>query len=616
MNKRITLFIFFHCFVFTSQVNAQSKQALRIEPANWWVGMNSPDLQLIVNAVDIKSYEPSINYPGVSIERKHEFSSKNYLALDLKISPQTKAGKFDIVFKNGKKTIKQPYTLLDREKTSVAQGLNESDFIYLLMPDRFSNGDVKNDSFLNMYQTRVFRDSMFQRHGGDIQGVINKLDYLQDLGVTALWLNPVQENNEHKESYHGYAITNHYQIDPRLGNNALYRKLSDELHKRNQKLIMDIVPNHIGDKHHIFLDIPDSNWFNWWPSFTRTNYRATIVHDEYSAESDKKRFTDGWFDRHMPDLNQRNPFVAKYLTQSYIWWVEYARLDAFRIDTYAYPDQNYLSNMAVELKNEYPNLVMFAEIWDHRVTTQAYFTTKYKYRGRFDSHLTSVVDFQTCFSIIDAVTKPQTWTDGLSRLYYTLADDYLYENPNLNVNFLDNHDVSRIFSLVGEDLNKWKAAIAMMMTMRGMPSIYYGTEILMKNYADPDGKVRSDFPGGWSKDPVNKFDASGRNVQENEAFDYMKNLANWRKSNITVQKGKFKHYVPEKQFYVYGRQTENETILVVCNLSDKAKTFNSKDYEELVKGQSTGKSVISHQPVKLSAFDVLPMTVEIIEIKH
>lgn len=616
MNRLINAFLLLVGFVFSSQAIAQQKQAIKIDPANWWVGMNNPDLQLLVYANDIQFFEPEIKYPGVSIERKHVFANKNYMALDLKIAPQTQAGTFDIVFKKDKKVIKKPYTMLAREKTTVAQGLNESDFVYLIMPDRFSNGDIKNDSFLNMYQKRVFRDSMFQRHGGDLQGVLNKLDYLQDLGVTALWLNPVQENDEHKESYHGYAITNHYEVDARLGTNAMYRKLSDELHKRNQKLIMDIVPNHIGDKHALFLELPDSNWFNWWPSFTRTNYRATIPHDFYAAESDKKRFNDGWFDRHMPDLNQRNPFVAKYLTQSYIWWVEYARLDAFRIDTYAYPDQNYLSNMAVDLANEYPNLFLFAEIWDHRVTTQAFYTTKYKYRGRFDSHLPSAVDFQICYSIIDAITKPQTWTDGLSRLYYSLADDYLYENPNLNVNFLDNHDVSRIYSVLGEDLKKWKAAMAMMMTMRGIPSIYYGSEILMKNYADPDGKVREDFPGGWPSDKVNKFDSKNRSITENDAFDYLKLLANWRKSNITVQKGKLKHYVPEKQFYVYGRQTANETILVVCNLSDKSKTFNSTDYQELVLGQTSGQSIINNKKIDLSSFDLPAMTVEIISIKQ
>lgn len=615
MTRKI-LYLFIGFFI-TSACWAQTPKGLRIDPANWWVGMNSTDLQLLIYGEKISAFELSLSYGGVSIKEKHTFPNPDYLAVDIQISKETKAGELLLNFKNGKKNFQVKYKLLEREKTPVAQGINESDFIYLIMPDRFANGDVKNDSFLNMNQKRVFRDSMFQRHGGDLQGVLNKLDYLNNLGVTSLWLNPVQENNEHKESYHGYAITDHYKIDPRLGTNELYRKLSDELHKRSMKLIMDIVPNHVGDKHYLFKSIPDSSWFHFWPKYTRTNFRATARHDPYTTSSEFKRFNEGWFDDHMPDLNQKNPFVARYLTQSYIWWVETARIDAFRIDTYAYPDQYYLANMSQELQNEYPNLFQFAEIWDHRVTTQAFFSTKYKYRGRFDSHLPSLIDFQVYFSILDALTKPQTWTDGLSRLYYTLADDYLYENANLNVNFLDNHDVSRYFSMVGEDLKKWKAGLAMMMTMRGIPSIYYGTEILMKNFANPDGKVREDFPGGWPKDKNNKFEKSGRSEIENEAFDYLTKLANWRKSNKTVQTGKYYHFIPEKQLYVYFRKSDNQVIMVVCNLSDTQKTIQSKNYQTSeFKHSSKGISVLNDKTIVLDEFTIEPMTVEIIQIDN
>lgn len=589
----------------------------RIDPAFWWAGMKNPNLELLVHHPEIGSAQVSLSYPGVRLAAVEPAKNKDFLYLSLVIDARVQPGTFPISFKLGKKTFEYQYELKARKspETASSRGVRPSDFIYLIMPDRFSNGDPTNDIVKGTNEASINRDSMYWRHGGDLQGVINKLDYLNDLGITAIWLNPVQENDQPKASYHGYAITDHYNIDSRLGNNALYLKLSEEAHRKGMKVVMDIVPNHIGDKHWLFKNLPDSNWVNWWPKFTRTNYRAPLLLDPYASQKEIDLFARGWFDTHMPDLNQRDPHLAKYLTQSYIWWAEYAGVDDFRIDTYSYPDQEYMAQMAADILLEYPGMNMFGEIWEHSVPIQSFFATQFKNRGNFDSKLPAVLDFQIYKAINEALTKPFNWTDGVSAIYYTLAEDLLYKHPHRNITFLDNHDLSRFYSVVGEDIRKFKMGIGFLLTMRGIPSMYYGTEVLMTGFSNPDGWVRMDFKGGWPGDTQDKFQSSGRSAAEQDAFSFTRTVANWRKKNTAVQNGKLMQFIPEKGVYVYFRYDANSTVMVVINTNDKKEKLGAAErFDEMLNGKRAGKDVINGNSKSLDNLELNPWEIVIIEL--
>ncbi len=594
----------------------KTNEIARIDPAFWWAGMNNPQLELLVYNPQIAQFKASINYPGVLLVKQDSVENKDYLFLSLVLDANVQPGKFPITFTSGKKKLTYTYELKQRTNRDLAKsrGVKTSDFIYLIMPDRFANGDPSNDIVKGTQEPSINRDSMYWRHGGDIQGAINKLDYLNDLGVTAVWLNPVQENDQPKTSYHGYAITDHYKIDSRLGSNDTYLKFVEESHKRGMKVVMDIIPNHIGNRHWLFRNLPEKSWVNEWKEFTRTNYRAPLAMDPYASQNELNIFHNGWFDYHMPDLNQKNPHVAKYLTQSYIWWAEYASVDDFRIDTYAYPDQTYMAQMSADILLEYPGMNMFGEIWEHTVPIQAFFAEKYKSRGNFDSKLPSVLDFQIYKAINEALTRPFGWTDGVSKIYYTVAEDALYAHPMRNVTFLDNHDLSRFYSVVGEDIRKYKMGLGFLLTMRGIPSIYYGTEILMTGFSNPDGWVRMDFKGGWTGDASNKFEASGRNEKENDAFNFTKKIAQWRKINTAVQNGKMMQFIPEKSLYVYFRYDQQSTVMVIMNANEKSEPLpNAARYDEMLKGKRSGTDVINGGSINLDKLELQPWEIKIIQ---
>ncbi len=553
-----------------------------VEPPFWWTGMKNPELQIMLHGREIGKWTPRIDAKGIRIVESHRVENPNYLFLDLYIDSSAEAGRFDIVLSRNNNLIVYNYELRERQKDSLRiNPLTPSDLIYLAMPDRFANGNPGNDRVAGMRDQSLNRNEMFERHGGDLQGVLDHLDYLEELGITALWLNPVLENNEESESYHGYAATDLYRVDPRLGDNALFVQLCDELQKRGMKMIMDVVHNHWGIHHWMIRDLPAPDWIHQWDTFTRTNYRAPAMLDPHGSLSDRKIFNEGWFDEHMPDLNQDNPLLGRYLIQNNIWWIEYAGIDAFRLDTYAYSDPDFLEKMGAAIHREYPGFFLFGETWVHGVPIQVYFDGNTHVEKDFDSKVNGLTDFQVYYAIQEALNGNFGWTSGTARLYYTFAMDYLYGDPSDNVLFLDNHDLSRFYSVVGEDLAKFKMGIAFLMTARGIPSIYYGTEILMKNFADPDGKVREDFPGGWPDDKVSKFEAEGRTEEENEAFEYVKKLARWRAGSEAVCKGKMMQFVPEQNgVYVYFRYTENETVMVVMNPSDKDEVIGTKRYAE------------------------------------
>lgn len=566
----------------------------RVEPPFWWTDMVSDELEILLYDKNISTAKVRVFYPGVTINKVHRTENPNYLFVNLTVGKGTKPGKFDIILQSRDFTKSYPYELKARENSAGRnQGLAPDDFIYLLMPDRFANGDPSNDSVEGMRQTGINRDKMFFRHGGDLKGIVDNLDYFEELGVTALWINPVLENDQAYESYHGYAITDFYNIDRRFGSNEDYKNLVEKCHERGIKVIMDIIHNHVGDGHWFFQDLPTEDWIHQYEDFTRTTYRAPTLMDPYASKADKALMTDGWFDHHMPDLNQQNEHLATYLTQSNIWWMEYSGQDAYRVDTYAYPDQEFMADWGARMQEEYPGYVFYGETWVHGPGVQAQFTEDNDLRGEYNSHMPAVTDFQMYYAINEALTKPMGWTEGVSRIYFTLAQDFLYEDPYRNVTFLDNHDLSRFYSMVGEDINKFKSGINFLLTMRGTPMMYYGTEILMKNFTDPDGKVREDFPGGWEGDALNKFTAAGRTEAENDAFNHVKTLANYRKNTPALQTGKLTQFVPQDGVYTYFRHDRDKTIMVIMNTTDQPRKVKTAHYSELMNGYTAAANVIN-----------------------
>jgi neopullulanase len=616
--KRTTTNLIFLLLLITSSAVAQMPALERIEPANWWVGMKNTKLQLIVHGNQIAARNVTINYPGVTLLKTNKVENANYLFLDLEISATTQPGIFPIRFeKKGAKAIVSNYELKARNVKQVkAQGVNTKDLVYLIMPDRFANGDNTNDIVKGMTETTLNRDSMYHRHGGDIQGIINNLDYLQDLGVTALWINPLLTNDQPKTSYHGYANTENYRIDPRYGTNELYKKLIDEMHKRGMKMVKDLVHNHVGSRHWTVLDLPSKDWLNQWPSFTRTTYREQTHFDPYASAADKKQMVKGWFDFHMPDPNQQNPFVRNYITQSHIWWVEYAGVDAFRLDTYAYNDLDYMAEWAKVIKAEYPNLNSFGETWVQGVPSQTYFTEGNVVNQGFESGLDGVTDFQALWAVNEALNGKFGWTDGVVRLYNTLAYDYQYKDATKNVVFLDNHDLNRFYSVVNEDFSKYKSGIAWVLTTRGIPQFYYGNEILMTGTTTPDGKVRLDFKGGWPEDKVNKFTAAGRTEKENEAFNYVRKLATYRKNNEVLQTGKMMQFVPQDGVYVYFRYNADKTVMMLMNGEEKEVTVSTARFAERTSGFTQAVNVATDEVLAdMSQIKIPAKTTLVLELK-
>lgn len=588
---------------------AQLPKLERVEPAFWWTGMQEPSLQLIIHGDKIAEKTVSLSYPGVSLQEVHKVENPNYLFVDINISSAATPGTFPIrLQQKGQKDIVYSYELKKRDGGIKAQGINSSDFVYLIMPDRFANGDKSNDVIKGMQETSLNRDSMYKRHGGDIQGIIDHLGYLQQMGVTALWMTPLVTNDQPAASYHGYAATENYRIDPRFGSNELYKVLADSLHKRGMKLIQDLVHNHIGSQHWTMKDLPMKNWVHQWPVFTRSSFRAAPLMDPYAAPSDRKVMTDGWFDLHMPDMDQTNPYVRKYFTQSHIWWIEYAGVDGFRLDTYPYNDADFMAEWGKAVKAAYPAFTFFGEVWVHSGPEQAFFTQGNTVNRGFDTQLPGTTDFQSLWAIAAALNEKPGWDDGVVKLYATLVQDYQYQDPMRNVVFLDNHDLSRFYSVVQEKKEKYKAALAWLLTTRGIPQLYYGAEIGMKNFSAPDGLVREDFKGGWAGDAQNKFTAAGRNAEENELFNYVSTLANYRKNNAVLQTGKLMQYVPQDNVYTYFRYNTDKTVMIVLNPNEKEIAVSPARFTERTQGFTQARDIITGRTYPLSDSLRIPAT--------
>ena len=590
--------------------NAQSLEAY---PSHWFTKMQWNKIQVIVRSKteQLSGKKVSVNYPGVKLTGVDSFSNKRYLALQLTIGSSTNAGIIPIQFISADDTLTLQYVIKPSRSgrgTQYAQGVRSADLIYLLMPDRFSNGDPTNDAFNNMQDATVNRSNPLNRHGGDIPGVIRQLDYLKDLGVTTVWMTPVNENDMplEKESagmlsgYHGYWFTNQYQIDPRFGGNEAYKKLVETAHQKGMKIIQDAVYNHVGIEHWMYKDAPAPDWINRWPGYTGSNHKEEMLFDPYASEKDKKQLLDGWFVPHLPDVNQRNPYVANYLIQYAIWATEEFGLDGWRVDTYKYCDEPFLNRINTALLKEYPSLTMFGEAWTNSVSGNAYFTRN-QMEVPFKHNMLGGVDFPMNGAILEAINQPEGWTQGINRLHMTQAQDFLYEQPLNNCLFLDNHDTDRFFSMIGEDINKFKQGIGLLLTLRGIPQLYYGTEILMKNFKNPsDAMVRLDFPGGFAGDALNKFTANGRTAAENEAFNYVRQLAGYRKKSLPLQIGKTKQFLPVNGVYVFTRTHQKQSVLCVLNRSNETREIPFKAYEESFTGFTKAVDVLTGEVVSQS----------------
>ena len=563
-------------------------EQLQCDPPNWWVGMKMNEITLLVrgeNFAGVKEIKSSAS--SITIRSWKIMPNPSYIQLSIQIAESLQEQTVQFTFISGLQRWKLDFPILERSGYQ-PKGLNGDDMIYMVYPDRFSNHNVLNDSVPGYYQG-VNRKGRKTRHGGDLAGIDDHLEYIPSTGATALWLNPILENNQPIDSYHGYATTNSYLVDPRIGSNQEFQKLVAKCHRQELKLVWDVIFNHWGNEHYLFKNIPDSTWFHWFPTFTKTNYRAETLMDPYASEFDKNLMSNGWFDTHMPDLNQSNPDLAQYLIQNSIWWIEYASLDAFRIDTYAYPDQTFLAQLNEAVKKEYPQFFLFGETWVQGSPVQAWFTQN-QCSASINSHLDGVTDFQLFYAITKGLNEPFGWEEGLRRIELTLSHDVIYDNPFHNVIFLDNHDLNRFYSVINKDVNKWKLGIGLLMTMRGIPCVYYGTEWLFEGYTNPDDLVRQEFSGGWKGDLKNYFTREQLNPQEITMNHYFKTLSLWRK-DAHFNGLKLKQFVPDDNVYVYFRYNEKKTYLCIANPEGK-KSISTSRFQEMIAGYSIMKNVI------------------------
>ena len=588
----------------------------RVEPPNWWAGMKSPDLQLMVHGEDIANLDVSFNYPGVELVSVTKVENPNYLFIDLKIAKEVQPGDFDIQFsKNDKTVASYKYELWERQPNSAERvGFNASDAICLITPDRFVNGDPLNDEIEGMKEG-LNRSDKWGRHGGDIQGIINSLDYLQDLGYTAVWLNPVLENDMPRESYHGYACTDFYKVDARFGSNEEYLELNKELDKRGMKLIMDLIFNHCGSEHWWMHDMPMKDWINNYPDMKITNHRRTVNEDPHASVVDKKGMVEGWFVPTMPDMNQRNPFLAKYLIQNSIWWTEYVGLEGIRQDTWPYPDKYMMSDWTKQLLNEYPNFNIVGEEWTTNPAIVSYWQKGKLNQDGYKNYAPSMMDFPLQSAVSEGFRNEESWGGGLIQIYEALANDFLYPDPYDLTIFPDNHDMSRFYVQVGEDVDLLKMGVAFFLTTRGIPQIYYGTEILMRHDGSEHGDIRADFPGGWEGDKVNAFTGEGLSDAAKDMQQYVATIQNWRKNATVIHTGKLMHFVPEDATYTYFRYTDDEAVMVVLNKNEADKTIETDRFNEVMGTYTSGKEIISGEQLEdISKITVPARSAVIIEL--
>lgn len=600
MKNALSVFFFIlSCSVFS--------QVEKIEPPFWWTNMHNPEVQLLIYGNDISKYEVSVSDP-VTLVKVSKTENPNYQFITINTN-KASVGNFNITFKEKGKTIQEfQYELKSRQPNSaLRKGFDSSDVIYLLMPDRFSNGNPNNDSTENTVE-KVDRTNPGGRHGGDIQGIINHLDYIKELGATTLWSTPLLEDNEPIYSYHTYAQSDYYKIDPRYGSNEDYKQLASELHQRDMKLIMDYVTNHWGSKHWMIQDLPAKDWIHYWEDgkngFQRSSYRMTTQFDSNASDFDSKACMNGWFDTTMPDMNQSNPLVLNYMIQNAIWWIEYAQLDGLRVDTYSYNDKEGIAKWTKAIMDEYPNFNITGEVWMHNQSQIAYWQKDSKIGAieNFNSNLPTVMDF-TLYDAIMQIFKEndQHWDKGITRAYENFANDFLYPNINNMLVFAGNHDTNRINEIYGANLKTYQLIMTLIGTVRGIPQLYYGDEIGMMGNKDTkgDGDIRRDFPGGWQGDVQDAFTNSGRTDIQNQFFNFTKKLFNWRKTKAVIHYGKTMQFVPHDNVYVYFRYNETDKVMVIINNSTNEKTVDLKRFTEMLQSSKRGIDIITNTTISL-----------------
>jgi len=585
----------------------------RVEPPHWWTGFRETRLQLLVYGNDISMYQPAVDYPGVSIARVEKVESPNYLFVYLDISAAAQPGSFDISFSGKGLTLTHRYELQQKNPDpDYARGFDASDAIYLITPDRFANGDPGNDNLDGMGDpvNRADRDG---RHGGDIEGIGQHLDYIADLGFTSIWLNPLLENRMPKVSYHGYSTTDFYRVDPRYGSNESYRELVAQARAKGIGVIMDMIVNHIGSGHWWMDDLPTGDWLNFQGAPRITNHEHITEQDPYASEFDKRLYSDGWFDTMMPDLNQRNPLLADYLTQNALWWIEYLGLQGIRMDTYPYPDKHYMAEWCRRILLEYPDFSMVGEEWTDNPAAVAYWQRGQVNRDGYVSDLPSLMDFPLQSALrwglvtAEGSKMEDLRPGGLTYLYRALANDFVYPDPDALVIFPDNHDMSRIFTQLGEDYDLFRMAMAYILTMRGVPHLYYGTEILMANPGtEQHGIIRSDFPGGWTGDRRNAVSGAGLTDREREAQAFLRTLLRWRKDRKVVHHGELTQFRPEDGTYVYFRHDDDDSVMVILNKNSEVTELALDRFAERLQGYREGRDVITGRVHELAGSLELP----------
>lgn len=582
---------------------ARAMEIKKVAPSFWWAGMKNPELQILLYGEELALSDVSVSGEGIYLKETVRQDNPNYLLLYFDLS-EAKAQTFQILLKSGKKERRISYELKARgRKGEEVKGFTSEDVLYLIMPDRFANGCPENDVIDGMREKTVNRADGFARHGGDLQGISNHLDYIADLGATAIWLNPTQENDMESGSYHGYAITDYYQIDRRFGSNEDFCALVEKAHEKDLKVVMDMIFNHCGSENYLFKDKPSKEWFNYRSNYVQTSFKTASVMDIHASAYEKKIATDGWFASVMPDFNQRNRHMARYLIQSSIWWIEYAGINGIRQDTHPYADFDFMSQWCKEVLDEYPYFNIVGETWLNSNVLVSYWQKDSRLAAPLNSNLPTVMDFPLQALMNQAFDEETSeWGGGLYKLYDYQTQDLVYANPMNLLTFLDNHDTSRFAQTdeMAKNLKRYKQAMVFLLTTRGIPQIYYGTEILMTgDKGKGDGDLRKDFPGGWQGDARDCFVKDGRTALENEAFEFTRRLLNWRKGNQVIGKGNLKHYSIQNGVYVYRREFNGKSVVVILNGTEDSKELDLTPYQEILPKQ-TATDVLTGKNVNLS----------------
>ena len=586
-------------------VAAVAKDAVKLdfEPPFWWSGMNETSLQIMVHGDGVRDAATVVDTDksGAVIDSVVRLDSPNYQLVYVNTAAVKPGTTLNFSFKIGKKTVRAAYEMRARDGKPHTT-FDAADVLYLIMPDRFADGDPSNNVLKSMrFPVEVDRTKPNSRHGGDLKGIENHLGFIDSIGVTAIWLNPVLENDMPDGSYHGYATTDYYRVDPRFGTNEEYAALIAKAHDRGLKVVMDMIFNHSGSEHRWMHDMPSHDWYNHLAGDVMTNFRLSTINDPYVSDFDLDRSVNGWFVPSMPDLNQLNPHVMKYLIQNSIWWIEYSRIDGIRMDTYPYADMLSMASWIRAIHKEYPGYNVVGECWYGEAAGTAYWQDKSRLNLKGRTELPTVMDFPLMLiapKAFSQVTLP--WADGLNEIYNRLSLDYLYEDPQHVLTFLDNHDTDRFLPAMPENLRSWKQAVTFLLTSRGIPQIYYGTELLM--FGDrkvADGCVRQDVPGGFPGDDHNEFTAAGRSALQNEAFDFISRIAHWRRGNDAIARGSLKHFMPSNGMYVYERKSSSRRAIVIMNGNDADADIDMSVYREIMRPGDTFTDVLTGAKVTI-----------------